>query len=101
MTTAGRQQTASDRGRDAGRARDELRDALAAVGVQLPSLGLDAASCAEPDPLALIDLGRCNVATARALTAALRSGRTVPAAVTGRPAGQRPVRRGLPAGAVR
>ncbi|MEU9334067.1 hypothetical protein AB0D49_13045 [Streptomyces sp. NPDC048290] len=73
MATAGRQQTATDKVRDAERARDELRDALKAAGVQLPSLGLDAASCAGPAPLALIDLGRCNVATARALTAALRS----------------------------
>lgn len=73
MATAGRQQTATDKVRDAERARDELCDALKAAGVQLPLLGLDAASCAGPAPLALIDLGRCNVATARALTAALRS----------------------------
>ncbi|WP_030419448.1 hypothetical protein VM636_17150 [Streptomyces sp. SCSIO 75703] len=73
MATAGRQQTATDKVRDAERARDEWRDALRAAGVRLPSLGLDAASCAGPAPLALIDLGRCNVATARALTAALRS----------------------------
>ncbi|MEN3584107.1 hypothetical protein AAH978_08125 [Streptomyces sp. ZYX-F-203] len=73
MATAGRQQATGDRVRDAERARDDLRDALKAAGVQLPSLGLDAASCAGPAPLALIDLGRCNVATARALAAALRS----------------------------
>ncbi|MFE2277822.1 hypothetical protein ACFXAE_11320 [Streptomyces sp. NPDC059454] len=40
----------------------------------LPSLGLDAVSCAGSAPLALIDLGRCNVATARALATALRAG---------------------------
>ncbi|EPD90740.1 hypothetical protein HMPREF1486_05620 [Streptomyces sp. HPH0547] len=73
MTTAGRTQSAGDRVRDAERARDDLRDTLRAVGVQLPSLGLDAASCVGPAPVPLIDLGRCNVATARALTAALRS----------------------------
>ncbi|MEU7178847.1 MULTISPECIES: hypothetical protein [Streptomyces] len=72
MTTVGRQQTAMDKVRDAEQARDELRDALKAAGVQLPSLGLDAATCVGPAPLALIDLGRCNVGTARALAAALR-----------------------------
>ncbi|WP_019055397.1 hypothetical protein [Streptomyces prunicolor] len=72
MTTAGKRQTAGEKVRDAERARDELRDALKAAGVQLPSLGLDAASCAGPAPLALIDLGRCNVKTARALAAALQ-----------------------------
>ncbi|WP_338671835.1 hypothetical protein V1460_02460 [Streptomyces sp. SCSIO 30461] len=69
---AGRQQAGTDKVRDAERARDELRDALKAAGVTLPSLGLDAASCVGPAPLALIDLGRCNVATARALAAALQ-----------------------------
>ncbi|WP_129309034.1 hypothetical protein [Streptomyces sp. L2] len=73
MTTAGSQQTATDKVRDAERARDELRDALKSTGVRLPSLGLDAVSCAGSAPLALIDLGRCNVATARALAAALRA----------------------------
>ncbi|MFH9043101.1 hypothetical protein ACH4FA_27625 [Streptomyces sp. NPDC017966] len=59
---------------DAERAWAELRDALKAAGVTLPSLGLDAASCAGSAPLAWIDLGRCNVATARALATALRAG---------------------------
>ncbi|MFF2926072.1 hypothetical protein ACFVTP_27345 [Streptomyces celluloflavus] len=72
MATAGRKQTATEKARDAERARDELRNALKAAGVKLPSLGLDVASCSGPAPLALIDLGRCNVATARALAAVLR-----------------------------
>jgi hypothetical protein len=59
---------------DAERACAELRDALKAAGVTLPSLGLDAVSCAGSAPLALIDLGRCNVATARAPATALRAG---------------------------
>jgi hypothetical protein len=63
---------ATEKVRAAERARDELRDALGAAGVQLPSLGLDAASCAGVRPAPLIDLGRCNVETARALAAALR-----------------------------
>lgn len=74
MATTGRRQTATEKVRDAERARDELRDALRAAGVQLPSLGLDIASCAGPAPLALIELGRCNVETARALAAALQAG---------------------------
>ncbi|SFC55518.1 hypothetical protein [Streptomyces aidingensis] len=73
MTTAGRRQTAAEKIRDAESARDELADALKAAGVSLPSLGLDGPSCTGPDPLALIELGRCNIATARALAAALRA----------------------------
>jgi hypothetical protein len=57
---------------DAERACDELRDALGAAGVKLPSLSLDAVSCAGSAPGVLIELGRCNVTTARALAAALR-----------------------------
>ncbi|WP_405685559.1 hypothetical protein [Streptomyces sp. NBC_00057] len=57
---------------DAERARDELSDALKAAGVKLPSLSLDAVSCAGTAPRVLVDLGRCNVATAHALAAALR-----------------------------
>lgn len=59
-------------------ARDELRDALTAAGVKLPSLGLDIASCAGSVPVPLVDLGRCNVETARALAAAVRSGQEAP-----------------------
>ncbi|MFH8474704.1 hypothetical protein [Streptomyces sp. NPDC018000] len=57
---------------DAERARDELSNALKAAGVKLPSLSLDAVSSAGSAPRVLIDLGRCNVATARALAAVLR-----------------------------
>lgn len=74
MATTGRRRTATEKVRDAERARDELREALKAAGVQLPSLGLDIASCVGPAPLTLIDLGRCNVETARALAAALQPG---------------------------
>ena len=74
MATTGRRQTATEKVRDAERARDELREALKVAGVRLPSLGLDNASCVGPAPLALIELGRCNVETARALAAALQPG---------------------------
>ncbi|AJC57868.1 hypothetical protein [Streptomyces sp. 769] len=72
MVAADRRKSATEKVRDAERARDELNDALRAAGVCLPSLSLDAASCVGPAPLALIELGRCNVATARALAAAVR-----------------------------
>jgi hypothetical protein len=57
---------------DAKAARDELGAALAAVGVQLPSLGLDTVSLASDYLPPLVDLGRCNPGTARKLAAALR-----------------------------
>ncbi|MER5360280.1 hypothetical protein [Streptomyces sp. NPDC002785] len=54
---------------------NELRAALAAHGVTLPSLGIDlptfAARYRTPP---LVTLGNCNLATARALAAALRKG---------------------------
>ncbi|MGW1836469.1 hypothetical protein [Streptomyces sp. BBFR2] len=49
---------------DAVRALDE---GLRAHGVVLPSLGVDPVSCATVDPRPLIELGRCNLATARQL----------------------------------
>lgn len=50
-----------------------LQDALGALGITLPSLGVDLPSCSRPlDPRPLVELGRCNLATAQALTTALR-----------------------------
>ncbi|MFP8940919.1 hypothetical protein ACLIYM_05715 [Streptomyces fenghuangensis] len=50
----------------------ELHAALAGNGITLPSLGIDLASCTRTvDPRPLVELGRCNLETARALTAAL------------------------------
>ncbi|MBA0050184.1 hypothetical protein E0L36_04505 [Streptomyces sp. AJS327] len=60
---------------EAERVRRELRDALEAAGVMLPSLGLDPLSCTGPNPRPLIDLGRCDMATARGLTVLLREHR--------------------------
>jgi hypothetical protein len=71
-------QTAADKVSDARKACDELDAALKSVGVKLPSLWLDAASCVGPSPLTLIHLGRCNISTARTLTAALRANSTPP-----------------------
>ncbi|MER6407110.1 hypothetical protein [Streptomyces viridosporus] len=54
---------------------EELRAALAAHGITLPSLGLDVPTLASRYPTRpLIALGNCNLLTARALTAALRKG---------------------------
>ncbi|MEV7235782.1 hypothetical protein AB0N06_17850 [Streptomyces sp. NPDC051020] len=54
---------------------NDLRAALAAHGVTLPSLGIDlltfAARYRTPP---LVTLGKCNLPTARALVAALRKG---------------------------
>ncbi|MCZ7415071.1 MULTISPECIES: hypothetical protein [unclassified Streptomyces] len=73
MTTADRRRAAAERIRDAESACGELADALKGAGVRLPSLGLDVPSCVGPDPLALVELGRRHVQTARALVAALRA----------------------------
>ncbi|MGP3733889.1 hypothetical protein ACTWJ9_11775 [Streptomyces sp. GDS52] len=54
---------------------EELRDALAAHGITLPSLGVDIPTFAARYPTRpLIALGNCNLLTARALTAVLRKG---------------------------
>lgn len=53
---------------------EALRAALAAHGITLPSLGLDAPSLAGSYTAPLIALGNCNLDTARALAAALREG---------------------------
>ncbi|MFD9032181.1 hypothetical protein ACFVZW_13700 [Streptomyces sp. NPDC059567] len=52
----------------------ELRDALARVGIVLPSLGLDVLTLAADPPRPLIELGRCTVETARRLAAVVLPG---------------------------
>lgn len=61
---------------DADGACAALCAALATVGITLPSLGVDPVSFADRSPHTLIDLGRCTVATAQKLTAALTGGGT-------------------------
>ncbi|WP_409471391.1 hypothetical protein [Streptomyces sp. HC307] len=53
---------------------EELRDALAAHGITLPSLRVDLSSFAGSyrPPAGLISLGNCNIGTARALAEVLR-----------------------------
>jgi hypothetical protein len=54
---------------------EELRATLAAHGITLPSLGVDLPTFAARYPTRpLIALGNCNLLTARALIAALRTG---------------------------
>ncbi|MEU3714068.1 hypothetical protein [Streptomyces catenulae] len=57
---------------DAEAVCDELDRALRAVGVALPSLAVDPLSYGSALPVVLIELGRCNLDTARRLTAVLR-----------------------------
>ncbi|MEU9290812.1 hypothetical protein AB0D57_40820 [Streptomyces sp. NPDC048275] len=59
---------------DMERGVDELRAALAAHGITLPSLRVDLPSFAGtyPPPAGLVALGNCNTATARRLAAVLR-----------------------------
>ncbi|MGY3057035.1 hypothetical protein ACVWZD_001280 [Streptomyces sp. TE3672] len=61
-------------GHDIGPDIDELRAALAAHGITLPSLGVDpltfAARSTRPP---LVSLGNCNVTTARRVAEVLRS----------------------------
>ncbi|MFD7442318.1 hypothetical protein [Streptomyces sp. NPDC059909] len=60
---------------DADECTDQLRAALAAHGIALPSLGIDLPSFAARCPTRpLIALGNCNLPTACALVAALRKG---------------------------
>ncbi|WP_405950079.1 hypothetical protein OG588_30645 [Streptomyces prunicolor] len=50
----------------------ELQAALKTHGIILPSLGLDLPSVVQSYGAPLVELGNCNLDTARALTAALR-----------------------------
>ncbi|MFF3453134.1 hypothetical protein ACFYXH_02170 [Streptomyces sp. NPDC002730] len=62
---------------DAATTVDQLRTALAAHGVTLPSLGIELSSlAAHYGTPPLIALGNCNMATARLLTEALRRAAT-------------------------
>ncbi|MFG2889144.1 hypothetical protein QOM21_24875 [Streptomyces sp. Pv4-95] len=52
-------------------ATKELREALEREGIVLPSLRPDPVSCANEYMLPLVELGRCTIAVAQRLTAAL------------------------------
>lgn len=51
----------------------ELEEALASRGITLPSLGIDLFTAGSTVLPPLVELGRCNAQTARALARALRA----------------------------
>ncbi|MFJ6431819.1 hypothetical protein [Streptomyces sp. NPDC091416] len=71
MTTTERRKAAAGRVRAAEELVARLRGGFAGVGVVLPSLRIDPVSCAGDEPVALVDLGRCNLDTALRLTEVL------------------------------
>ncbi|MGW7519811.1 hypothetical protein ACWGJ2_29945 [Streptomyces sp. NPDC054796] len=72
MRTSGRQDVVSARD-EADSAAEELREALASHAITLPSLGTDTVTYASEYRYPLVQLGRCNVETARMLAAVLRT----------------------------
>ncbi|GHJ39951.1 hypothetical protein Sm713_55600 [Streptomyces sp. TS71-3] len=73
-TNGKRPVTAAERIKEAENVRDELWAALHAFGITLPSLCVEPAAYADAWPRPLVELGRCNLQTARRLTDALRRG---------------------------
>ncbi|WP_330453031.1 MULTISPECIES: hypothetical protein [unclassified Streptomyces] len=68
MTTTERRRAAVAKIREAEEVVALLREGFTRAGVKLPSLRIDAASCAGDDPAVLIDLGRCNLEAAQRLS---------------------------------
>ncbi len=71
--TRGKRKTAAETLREAEQVHGELSAALRSAGIVLPSLGVDALAYGDEKPQPLVELGRCNVQTARELTAVLRA----------------------------
>lgn len=59
---------------EAEEVRDDLAKALHGAGISLPSVRVEPASYADEWPRPLVELGRCNLRTARQLADALRRG---------------------------
>lgn len=74
MTTTERREAAG-RVREAEELVARLRGGFAGVGVVLPSLRIDPVSFAGDEPVALLDLGRCNLDTALRLSQVLEGKR--------------------------
>ncbi len=72
MRTEDRRPTRAEKLRNAERTRDELNSVLRALGIALPSLGVEPMAYGDENPEPLLDLGRCNHPTARRLLAVLR-----------------------------
>ncbi|MFJ2025790.1 hypothetical protein [Streptomyces sp. V2I9] len=64
MEAMERRRVAVERVRTAEDAVERLKERFAGLGVKLPSLRVDPASCAGDEPAPLVDLGRCNIDTA-------------------------------------
>lgn len=71
MTTTERRDAAAGRVREAEELVARLRGGFAGVGIVLPSLRIDPLSYAGDGPVALVDLGRCNLDTALRLSQVL------------------------------
>lgn len=71
MTTTERRKAAEGRVREAEDVVRRLREGFAGVGIVLPSLRIDPVSFAGDEPVALVDLGRCNLDTALRLSQVL------------------------------
>ncbi|QIK06146.1 hypothetical protein G7Z12_09030 [Streptomyces sp. ID38640] len=69
----GRHESVVEKTRAAEAAQGELREALAAVDVVLPSLGVDPVSLTSEYLAPLVELGRCRADVACKLAAALRN----------------------------
>ncbi|MFD3519340.1 hypothetical protein [Streptomyces sp. NPDC058653] len=70
-----RRKVAFDQVKAAEEAVEQLRSGLAAAGIVLPSLRIDPVSCSGDGPVnPLVELGRCNLATARQMAAVLEEG---------------------------
>jgi hypothetical protein len=73
MSVTNKRPSPADAIEEAEQVRDELCAALRGAGIVLPSLGVEPAAYADEKPRPLVELGRCNVQTARKLTAVLGS----------------------------
>lgn len=71
MTATERREAAVGRVREAEEVVTRLRGGFARVGIVLPSLRIDPLSYAGDAPVALVDLGRCNLDTALRLSQVL------------------------------
>ncbi len=74
MSTNDRKLTAIEKIKQAEDVRDELCAALHDARITLPSLRVDPVGCADEKPRLLVELGRCNLQTARQLADVIRIG---------------------------
>ncbi len=72
MGAANARKSATEKIKEAEDVRDELCAALFGAGITLPSLRVDPVGCADENPRMLLELGRCNLRTARELAGVLR-----------------------------